>query len=303
MSERAWPALGRPKKNFVIRIPIQATVTYVDNFLKAVRVIRELENKTVIFDLKQTKEISPIFVCFICGLRDLAQQRNNEVLLVMPRSRPAAKTVQKIKPLFPSVGRPPLTVAERILQLRKVESNNPSQVQELVDSLALTAGMSNDLKFNVLLVLTELLTNTIDHSGDRMFYVCAGSWGRSRNLHITALDFGIGIPQKIRTRYPELKSDKALVERLLRRGGLTTRTDREGGRGYQIVREVLRRNGGRVHLFSGFAKAIMRFDRNEYIFRLARKEFSGTCVDLQFDLDGKALYTAATDHEDVGEFF
>jgi hypothetical protein len=296
----AAPALF--KKTRVIRIPAQATVTYVDNFLKAVRDVRAYENETIVFDLSATTEVSAVFVCFICGLLDMAQERNNKVQLKMPRNKTAAKTISKVKPLFKAVGRPSSTIAERMLQLRKITSNNPQDIQDIIGVLANNVKMSGELKFNALLVMTELLTNAIDHSGDRIFYVCAGAWGRSNSLHITALDFGVGIPSKIRTRYPEFVEDKAAVRTLLTEG-LTTRIDREGGRGYRIIRDVLRANGGRLHLFTGKAKAIMRFDRNEYIYRTARKEFNGTCIDLQFDLEGRGFYVAAQDEmAEVGFF-
>ncbi|NUM89096.1 MAG: hypothetical protein HUU37_07830 [Bdellovibrionales bacterium] len=287
----------------VIPFPKQATVAYMDGFLQAVRRVRLLENSPIIFDLRATTEISPVFVCFICALRDLAQERGNSVSLYMPRNKRVASTVRAIKPLFRTVGRPSLRIADRMLQVRKITGNNPQPIEEILELLGDRSGLpiKPELRFNILLVMTELLTNAIDHSGERALYVCAGAWGKSRNLHITALDFGVGIPQKIRTRYLEYADDADAVRALLQTGGLTTRTDRAGGRGYKTIREVLQANRGRLFLFTGRAKAILRYDRYEHLFRRARKEFGGTCVDLQFNLDGGALYSNMTGstHEDI----
>src|SRR5262249_35435164 len=109
-----------------------------------------------------------------------------------------------------------------------------------------------------------------------------------RMLHLTLLDFGMGIPQKIRTRYPQYENDVMALKDLLKKG-LTTRVGLEGGRGYRYIQEILRRNKGRLHIFSGRAKVVLKYDKGEYNYREARKAFTGTCVDIQFNVDAAGL--------------
>jgi hypothetical protein len=145
------------------------------------------------------------------------------------------------------------------------------------------------LRDSVRLILTELLTNTLYHSGEKQAYACVGLWGRSRHLHIAFLDFGVGIPAKLRTRYPKLEDDGEAMRALLEKG-LTTRQYIEGGRGYRYIQGILKTNGGRLHIFTGKAKVTLRYDRGEYVYRRARQDFIGTCVDFQVDLQGPAFY-------------
>jgi anti-sigma regulatory factor (Ser/Thr protein kinase) len=282
-----------------IIFPKQATINYVDNFLRAVREVRSISKSTILFDLRQTTELSSIFVCFICGLVDLAREFENEVEFKLPSHRKTADTLRAIKKIVPKAGRPALMLAERMCQLRKITSNNSGPIQEIVELTGARLGMSQDLKDDAQLLLNELLTNAIDH-GRSECYVCAGTWGKSEFVHFTVLDFGVGIPAKLRSMFPFLESDFSAVSTLLEKG-LTTRIGREGGKGYKFVQDIMRRTRGRFSIYSGDAKASYRYDRGEYIAKKAHRTFGGTCVDLAFNLDHKG--TIGAESESPGGIF
>lgn len=266
-----------------IIFPKQATVNYVDNFLRAVRDVRGVEGETFVFDLSRTTELSSVFVCFICGLVDLARDFHNDVRFELPTHRPTADTLRAIKKIVPKVGRPPLMLTETLCQLRKIDSNNSVPIEEIISLLGPRLGMSRGLMDDAHLLLNELLTNAIDHSGRGECYVCAGRWGRSKFIHFTILDFGVGIPAKLRSMF-KFDEDFTAVDTLLSRG-LTTRVGREGGLGYQHVQDVMRRTQGRFSIYSGDAKAAYKYDRGEYGSKRAHRTFGGTCVDLAFNLE------------------
>lgn len=284
-----------------ILFPKQATVAYIDSFLKAVRRVIQLTDRKVILDLTRTTEVSTVLVCFLCGLIDLSYGKRNQVSIRLPRNKRASKVILSVKELTRGPGRPSIKIAGRMCQARKITGNNSAYLREILTLIGVNLPMSRNAFDSLLVVLTELLTNAIDHSGEGSCYVCAGAWGKSRFLHVTLLDFGMGIPQKIKTRYPEYEDDKLAVRTLLERG-LTTRVGLEGGRGYQFIQEILKRNKGRLHIFSGQAKVILKYDKGEYNFRKARKGFTGTCVDLQFDLEEGGLDSLARE-ERVEDFF
>lgn len=286
----------------VLSLPPQANVTYFDRFLKMARQVREIADAEIVFDLSQTRELSALSICFLCGLVDAAYDNGNSVKIRMPTNKRAASAVRAIKVLTKTVGRPKILIEERMCQLRKITTNNQQPVHDLVDLIGYQVDLSEDLKFNIKLALTELLTNAIDHSGEKAFYVCAGAWGRANYLHFAALDFGMGIPQRIRLRHPKYDDDREILNVLLTQG-ITTRSGREGGEGYRHIRKILRANEGRLHLFTGGAKAILRFDRQEYIYRKARKQFVGTCLDLQFDLNNGGPYSNINPAAPDGRYF
>lgn len=273
-----------------IALPRQPTVAYIDSLLRAVRQIREIENGVIRFDLSHTVEISAIFICFLCGLVDLAWERNNKTEIILPRNKRAGKAVKAVKLISQCLGPPNIRITEKMCQLRKLAGYNVIDIDDMLEVIGHNNPLlKSGLKSDVRLILTELLTNTLDHSGEKQCYACVGIWGKSRNLHIAFLDFGVGIPKKLQTRYPQLEDDCEAVQSLLQKN-LTTRRHIEGGRGYRIIQEILRHNQGRLHIFSGRAKAVLRYDRGEYSYKKARKEFTGTCIDFQVNLANFGYY-------------
>jgi anti-sigma regulatory factor (Ser/Thr protein kinase) len=284
-----------------IEFPRQPTIAYIDSFLKAVRSVLDLSGKAVVFDLSRCREVSSVLVCFLCGLVDLSHSKKNAVSLVLPRNKSASRAIRAVQELVKEEGEAPIRIAERMCQARKIVGNNSAVLEEILDLIGENLAITESAKDSLIVVLTELLTNAIDHSGERACYVCAGAWGRSRMLHLTLLDFGMGIPQKLRTRYPHYEDDVEALRDLLKKG-LTTRVGLEGGRGYRYIQEILRRNKGRLHIFSGRAKVVLKYDKGEYNYRKARKAFTGTCVDIEFNLDAAGLEDYVAEAE-KGDYF
>lgn len=292
----------RHQEEFRIFFPRRATVAYMDSFLRADREIRALDSSRLIFDLSRTSEVSSLLICFLCGLVDVSREKNNRVAIVLPRNGKAAKAIQSVRELIKKEEMP-IRVAERMCQARKITGNNNSYLDEILDLLAQHLRPPSGAKEWLRVVLTELLTNAIDHSGEKSCYLCAGAWGRSRSLHVTMVDFGVGIAQKLRTRYPEPKyeNDVTAIRDVLEKG-LTTRTGMEGGRGYKFIQEILRKNRGRLHIFSGGAKTVLKYDKSEYNFKKARRPFTGTCVDIEFNLSEELVPDFGQESQQEGLF-
>lgn len=276
-------------KAYRILFPKQPTVAYIDSLLRAVRRVRGVQNSAIQLDLSGTIEISAILVCFLCGLVDLAYERNNKVTIILPRNKRVSAAVKAVQYMSQASGPPNIQITETLCQLRKIAGYNSASLDDMLNIIGHNKPIfTPELQSDVRLILTELLTNAMDHSGERQCYICVGAWGKSHNLHIAFLDFGVGIPRKLRTRY-SLEDDCQAVKALLEKG-LTTRQGIEGGRGYKIIQEILKHNKGRLHIFSGTAKAVLRYDRGESGYRKSRREFTGTCIDFQVNLTGSGYY-------------
>lgn len=187
-----------------------------------------------------------------------------------------------------------------MLQIRRIDSANNAILQEMLEALSYNFPIPHEAKASVITILTELLTNAIDHSGENRCYVCLGAWGKSKNLHLAFLDFGIGIPNKLRTRYPSYIEDIEAIKGVLQEK-LTVREDRIGGKGYELIQNALKHNGGRLHIFSGRGKAVIKYDRREHDYKKAREPFNGTCIDIQYRLNGPHFYEKIQDN--VEEYF
>ncbi|MFO1463238.1 MAG: ATP-binding protein [bacterium] len=274
-----------------IAFPKQASLTYLDSYLSIVRQVRALEDGTIILDCSQTRELSPLSICFLCGLVDLARNKNLSAKIILSRNKKTAEMLREIKLLSRTPGRPKIKIAEKMLQVRRIDGANSAYFEDMLSALAFHLPISSPAKSSLIFVLNELLTNAIDHSGEKYCYVCIGSWGRSKNIHVALLDFGIGIPNRLRTRYSQYNVDKEAIRAVLEKK-LTVREDRLGGMGYELIQNILRANGGRLHILSGKAKIFLKYDRKEYNYREARVPFFGTCIDIQYRLDGPSYYEA-----------
>jgi len=273
-----------------ILFPKQPTVAYVDYLLRAVREVREVQDSTIRLDLSGTSEVSALLICFLCGLVDLAYERNSKVTIILPRNKRVSAALKGVRYMSRTPSPPNIQITETMCQLRKIAGYNPASIDDMLTIISHNKPIfTPELRSDVRVILTELLTNAMDHSGEKQCYVCVGAWGRSHNLHIAFLDFGVGIPKKLRTRYPPLEDDCEAVKALLEKG-LTTRKGLEGGQGYRIIQEILKHNKGRLHIFSGTAKTVLRYDRGEYNYKKARREFTGTCIDFQINLAGSGYY-------------
>lgn len=283
-----------------INFPKQATVAYIDSFLRAVRNVIDVARSRVVLDLSATSELSSALICFLCGLVDISRSKQNLITIVLPRNKKSVKTIRMVQELTRCKDAP-IRIAERLCQVRKITGNNNAAIEEILLLLEENLKMSSSARESIFVVLTELLTNAIDHSGEKSCYISAGAWGRSRYMHVTLLDFGIGIPQKLRTRYPQYEDDCEAVRALLKKG-LTTRTGLEGGRGYQFIQEILKRNRGRLYIFTGKAKTVLKYDKGEYNYRNARKGFTGTFIDIQFNIQERGFDSLAEEIR-MPEFF
>lgn len=88
------------------------------------------------------------------------------------------------------------------------------------------------------IVLSNLIDNAIKYGNQKPNIIIEG-WTASHKMHITVKDDGSGI----------IDEDKDRVFEMFYRGGDEERRSRKGsGLGLYIVREVIRHNGGKIHL-------------------------------------------------------
>jgi hypothetical protein len=235
--------------------------------------------------------VSSLLICFLGAWIDLGRENGCDIKMILPRHKKCAEAIRAVKAINGSVGRPKISISQKMCQLRKFEEKNPNIVKDMIQPL--------EMRFHgaIQIVLNELLTNALDHSGESACFCAAGSWGRSDAYHFTFLDLGIGIPQKLRSRYPEFETDKEALQKLLASTGLTTRINKAGGFGYGHIKDIVGGNGGRLHVFAGQAKAVIKFDKGEWNFKVARRNFPGTCVDVQISLNGPIAYDADSEKE------
>jgi ABC-type transporter Mla MlaB component/anti-sigma regulatory factor (Ser/Thr protein kinase) len=106
--------------------------------------------------------------------------------------------------------------------------------------------LTDDLIYDCLLILNELMQNTCDHSTAERYYLYMGIWGNE--FHAGVLDMGISIPAKMEQKYSS--DDDIGYLKLALKEGTTTRRIRSGGVGLAYFFHYLKRNEGKLTILS-----------------------------------------------------
>lgn len=104
--------------------------------------------------------------------------------------------------------------------------------------------------------VTEIMNNARDHSGDDIACAFFQHYPKKHTVEFAISDFGIGIPNKVRTQEPRHVQDHLAILRATEEGFSTKSTPRNRGAGLDIlVNLVVGNNGGELLIASlnGFA--------------------------------------------------
>jgi anti-sigma regulatory factor (Ser/Thr protein kinase) len=281
----------------LVTYPSVPTVVWIDHLIRATNRARSCNNCGLILDFSRLTRISPVFLCLIAatieeGIRD----RGNDIRIRFPERRRAADLLRRAK-FFEEQ---PEKIESRFLQVRRLSRGRALSAHDVVELVAENLKISEGVRRLMNVLLSELFQNAVDHSGREFCYACAGMWGRSKQLHISVVDFGVGIPGRLRAMYQsEIGSHDTKALELVLKEARSTRERRVGGRGYGFIQEVLRANKGRLCIYSGHVRANYRFDRGEYPIVGKREFFGGTVVDIQINKDQESYYRIIDEQREV----
>ena len=277
--------------------PEVPTVVWLNSLVRATNRARSFHNSEILLDLSRITRISPIFLTLLAAtINEGMIDHGNIIRLKYPKSRRAADILRKAK-FFEDV---PEKIESRFLQVRRLTRGRILSIHDVVELVGENLRISKGVRKLMNVLLSELFTNAVDHSGRDACYVCAGVWGRSKQVHISIVDFGVGIPSKLKSMYQhEIGQDDSRALHLVLEQGRSTRSKRVGGRGYEFMQKVLQANKGRLCIYSGNAKASYRFDRGEYPIITKKDFFGGTAVDIQINKDEKSYYRLIGEQEVV----
>ncbi|MBL6990632.1 MAG: hypothetical protein ISR65_12680 [Bacteriovoracaceae bacterium] len=266
----------------IIKFPKSPKLKYANSLIRSVNEVLSTKDRQVFFDLTATEELDALAISFLCGLINMTLENNPKVSIKYPLNKKIKSVVKLLEKSITSDKLHETKIQSNSFQLRKVTSNNNLYIEQMLTLLQIELKFGESTRGSLRIVLTELLTNSIDHSGEKACYICLGRWPNSPYLHLVCLDFGVGIPAKLRTRFPELDNDVTAFKNQHEQG-LTTRRARDGGRGYRLIQDILMANKGRLNIISNSAKVSYKYDKGDYKVIASKEGFTGTCVDIQFN--------------------
>ena len=144
--------------------------------------------------------------------------------------------------------------------------------------------MSDGLRYALAARVCEIYVNAFEHSNSTVgVFSCGQHYPNLKMLRLTVVDFGMGIPGKIRAFYgdPTIIARSAMKWAFQR--GTTTRPRAGGGVGLDLLKGLVRLNGGALSVFSheGYAISFSKVERYE----TRSSYFEGTMVTITLRCD------------------
>lgn len=215
-------------------------------------------NVTVRLNWKSVREISPAGFAILCCIFDFFVEQKKYMTHVFIKEK--FRKISVVKHLldikdYPSLPAPNIQNIDSAGLILKGETSVDIMIQErLAEKFSSILG--DELLFDCLLILNELMQNSKDHSTAERFYLYAGVW--KKEFHIGSLDMGVTIPAKMEQKYT-CNDDLEYLE-LAMKEGTTTRRQRTGGVGLSYFFQYLKRNTGKLTIVSRKAQ-IRRYFR------------------------------------------
>jgi anti-sigma regulatory factor (Ser/Thr protein kinase) len=116
-------------------------------------------------------------------------------------------------------------------------------------------GLPDDSLSTLRSSIEEIFHNIRDHSGEKTGYVFA-QYAKNRNeIQIVISDFGVGIPELVKKKLPNINLDSEALRKACEEGFSTQSNVRNRGAGLpNLIRYITLRNSGTVLIISGKAQ-------------------------------------------------
>lgn len=139
----------------------------------------------------------------------------------------------------------------------------------------------------------EVYNNAFEHSGTSIGVFSCGQHFDSNELVLTVVDFGLGIPAKVRSFLSKKDSrakrltDASCLRWAFQRGNSTNTEEVPRGLGLDLLKEFIRVNEGKLEVYSNQSYAIINKDGEFYMDRYTA--FGGTMIHITLRCD-ESLY-------------
>ncbi len=251
----------------------------------------------VSFDFSQCRFLRPNAVAFLGGLARLIESRNGRVVFDWDTIKgdllanlkkndfacvfdgPCGSGVGNAVPYFEF---PMPSTEQNRIDLKRI-------VWEYLTKLWLKRGwinISERLNNRIAEKTLEIFVNAFEHSQSRIgVFTCGQYFPRLRKVELTVVDFGVGIPARVREFQgnPYILT-KACLEWAFKGGNSTQiRQDVSRGVGLGLLKTFVRMNKGKLEIYSHDAYGII--DKDKEVYQKIDSFFEGTLVHITFGCD------------------
>jgi hypothetical protein len=278
------------------RLPKLQTIAFSNYLLTLYYKARTSGENTIIFDLSNTKFITPFGIILLSGTIYECGASN----IVTRYREPANATVKKF---LSGIGFNKLfnlddgghKIESPNVQLRRLGQIDYQLTDQILEVFESSLRMSEGVKGSLKMALNELMMNVFDHSeSSRGCYVCAQSYPQTQKIRLCIADFGIGILTSLKKNpsFSGLNSDyKAIMQAV--KEGVTSREKGFAGYGLTHINRFIKANEGKMYILSGKGKVLWNFSKTrkrEENKQTMHVPFQGTIVKLEINADKQGFY-------------
>lgn len=158
--------------------------------------------------------------------------------------------------------------------------------------------ISTGLQHAISGTIWELYTNAFEHGQSPIgVFSCGQHYPTQRELHLTIIDFGQGIPTNVRSlgQNLTLDSDQAL-QWAFQPGNSTAQNGVSRGMGLNLLQRFMIKNHGSLKIFSNDGSVTIK--DNEIRYGMHAVDFGGTLINIAFKCD-ESYYCLTSEVKDT----
>lgn len=256
----------------------------------------------VYIDLQNVNFIRPYGLTLVaCTIYDLLTRLKN-VRLIPPREVDINKYLDDIGfyKEFQIGSSQNILVSPRSTSvvLKKLDRLNMSYIESLIHWLGRDLTISQGTKDLINESIIEIITNALDHSSCPFgCYICAQTYPKLKEMELSIMDFGFGIPHNLRPIYPHLKNDAEAVNYSTLEGVSSRKGKGAKGTGLSTLKELIIINEGQMRIFS--SQGSYEWTKKKESCTPSAIPFPGTCVNLNIKIDNKRYFVSAEEEPNI----
>ncbi len=258
------------------------------------------ECSEVIFDFSKCWFLRPNAVAFLGGLIRLIESRGRKVTFKKHTLHQKVKRNLQQNGFMYAFCQDMTPWQGNSIPYREDPKQNKDELVQYLAEQWLGRGwvhVSQNLQKLIVATVLEIYANAFEHGRtDIGVFSCGQHYPDLKELKLTVVDFGVGIPQNVRDfqKNPNLPADQALQWAFQK--GTTTRGGRvTGGIGLDYLKQFVHINKGKLQILSHDGCATI--DEKEEIYENRQSFFGGTLVNITLLCD-ESYYALELESDD-----
>lgn len=274
--------------------PKKQSIAFSDTMIRLYNLAKNSLDNEVRFDLSKSESLTPFGVVMLTSTIDECFRRGKKCSYIEPLKF-------SLKTFLVEIGFNSLfhlstddIVPDRMqtgtFQLQRVKGLDALIAETLTEIIGHHVNISPGLNYSLRLSLQETMTNVIDHSEVKDYYVCAYTYPNKRQLRLCIADRGIGILKSLnRSKKYKLYKNSHDAIIFATTEGVSSRPDR-AGLGLSHLKDFAKVNEGQMCIISGRGKVFWKYDQGKIMKQRMKLPFIGTVVKFVVNTDKEGLY-------------